>query len=220
MSGLVIKVKRFDRLKRFPELASEAFSDAMTVSMEKVLGDAQANSPVDRGFFRSSLSISVSQALSTGNNPLGIAGHIFSTSQHAPVIEGVDAQGNLVDYGRRPGAKFPNVQALREWVRRQGFTKGSRKIIEKKLRKAIPAKTRKVLPEVLKFEATRQEDNEINRIAYLIGRAIVRRGLPRQGWSLFYFRPMHRAIEKNEQFIQMLFNQAANKLARKLEGKG
>lgn len=146
MSGLVIKVKRFDRLKRFPELASEAFSDAMTVSMEKVLGDAQANSPVDRGFFRSSLSISVSQALSTGNNPLGIAGHIFSTSQHAPVIEGVDAQGNLVDYGRRPGAKFPNVQALREWVRRQGFTKGSRKIIEKKLRKAIPAKTRKVLP--------------------------------------------------------------------------
>jgi len=191
MSQLTITVKRFDRLKEFPEIAGPAFNDTMTVGVERWIGDAQVNSPVDRGFFRSSLDGQVDQI-----SPLQIVGRVFASAQHAPIIEGVDEQGNETQFGRRPGGytmlrdkgrvlkviavgtKFPPVGAVRAWVQRVLGVSG---------------------------------EKQIARVAFAVSLKIVREGIrPR--------RPLGTALRSNAAFLQRIFDDAANRIARQLEG--
>jgi hypothetical protein len=173
MAEFVIKVTRFDELKRFPEIAGTEFADAMTVSVEKLLGDAQILSPVYLGLFRSSLDNEVVQ-----KSPIDIKGSVFATAPYSPVIEGVDEAGNPTEFGRRPGTKFPPVGELRTWVERTMGLTGS----------------------------------DAARVAYLIGRAIVKRGIRPK-------RPLGRSLEKNIPFIEKVFNDAGSRVAKRLEGK-
>lgn len=173
MAEYVIKVKRFDELKQFPEIAGTEFGDAMIVSVEKLLGDAQILSPVHNGLFRSSLDNAVVQ-----KSPIDIRGSVFATAPYSPIIEGVDEAGNPTEFGRRPGTKFPPVAALRSWVERvMGLT-----------------------------------GNDAARVAFLVGRAIVRRGIRPK-------RPLARALEKNIPFIEKVFGDASNRVAKRLEGR-
>src|SRR6185369_9043099 len=76
--------------------------------------EAQANSPVGvGGIFRGSIQPSLEV---TG--PATLQGFVFSSVNYAPIIEGVDEEGNDVEYGRRPNTAFPNIFALRLWVER------------------------------------------------------------------------------------------------------
>lgn len=172
MTEVIITVQRFDQLKQFPLLFETRFGDAMTVATAKLLGDAIARSPVDRGFFRSSLDSEVIK-----KSPVEIIGRVSASATHAQVIEGVDEQGNPVEFGRRPGTRFPPVIVLRAWV-------------ERKLGITGP---------------------EAARVAFLIGRAIVRRGIAPK-------RPLSGAFEANRNDIQKLFDDAAERLAKDVEG--
>lgn len=173
MARFEIKVKRFDELQKFPEHATEVFSDSMTVAMELIHGGTIERSPVDRGFFVSSLAPEVLTA-----SPLQIIGRESAIAPHSPVIEGVDLQGNRVEFGRRPGAKFPPVNALRSWVER---------------RLGVPS-------------------DQSAQVAYLVGRAIVKRGIKPS-------RPMQRAADAAKGAIEKLFNEAGERLARRIEGR-
>ena len=56
------------------------------------------------------------------------------------------------------------------------------------------------------------QGKEAASVAFLISRAIVRRGIRPK-------RPIGRALETNQAFIERLFNEAAERIARKLEGR-
>ena len=172
-SGLTIRVRREDKLKQFPEISSRVLGDTMTTAIERVLGDAQKLSPVDRGFFRSSLDVDVR----TNVSPLQVVGRIFATAQHSLVIEGVDAAGKTRRLGRQPGT-FPPVDVMRAWVRRVLGIRG----------------------------------DEVARVAFLVSRAIARRGIKAK-------RPMREALNLNKDWIRGLFRDQSSRLARALEGR-
>jgi hypothetical protein len=102
--GIEIQYKLVDesRLDEFYPLYEEKVGAAMRVVTEKIAGDAIQLSPVDRGFFRGSIQTAVEF-----DNKGGILGSVFSSAPHGPIIEGVDEEGNETEFGRRPGAKFP-----------------------------------------------------------------------------------------------------------------
>lgn len=113
--GIEIQFRFFDesRLDEFFPLFDEKVSAAMRVVTSKIAGDAIQLSPVDRGFFQNSIQTAVEF-----DQKGAILGSVFSTAAHAPIIEGVDEGGNETEFGRRPGARFPNVGELRLWVER------------------------------------------------------------------------------------------------------
>lgn len=140
------------------ELAFDEVMMPVIIAMtEKVTGDAQAKAPSYRGAFRSSI-----QPVSEKVGPMVIQGLVVSTSPYAAIIEGVDDAGNEVEFGRRPGAKFPDIGELRLWVERV-ISPPEEKIDEviflvgrKIVSKGIPAK-RPI------GEAFRQNESLINR---------------------------------------------------------
>jgi len=107
-----IKVEDNIRFDQFERVFNETMPGYLKVGLERVVGEAKANSPVGvRGLFRESIQPSLDQP-----KPVTFEGHVFSTANYAPIIEGVNEQGEDVDYGRRPGTAFPNIGELRKWV--------------------------------------------------------------------------------------------------------
>jgi hypothetical protein len=184
-----IQVKRFDQLKKYPEISRQEFSDSMFVGVEKVLSEAQILSPVDRGLFRSSLATDVVEP-----SPMNIVGKVFASAPHSAVIEGVDEDGNPTEFGRRPGAAFPNIGELRGWVERV--------IIGKQLAGDFIGPVRSNL----------SIQERVDEATLWIGRAIVRRGIKAK-------RPIGRAMERNREFLQRLFEDATTRIARQIEGR-
>jgi hypothetical protein len=113
MSSFHIQVTRTDNLAQFPTIFNQVATDKTTVGLNLLQGAAQQLSPVYQGLFRNSYSIQVE---TTGQNV--ITGLLLNNAPHARVIEGVDAQGNDTEWGRRPGAKFSPINVLALWVQR------------------------------------------------------------------------------------------------------
>jgi hypothetical protein len=100
------------RFDEFEQVFDDVMPGFINVGLEKVVGEAQQNSPVGvRGTFRGSLQPSLELIA-----PVTLQGFVFSSVNYAPIIEGVDEEGNDVEYGRRPGTAFPNIGELRLWV--------------------------------------------------------------------------------------------------------
>lgn len=108
-----IDVKQNFDFGAFERVFDETMPGFLAVGLEKVVGEAQANSPVYRGLFRGGIQNSLDKP-----RPVTFEGAVFSSVNYAPVIEGVDESGNDVEFGRRPGARFPNLGELRVWVER------------------------------------------------------------------------------------------------------
>lgn len=174
MAELVIKMRRTDLLRQFPEIATQELSDSMAVAVELVTGEAMERAPNDRGYFLRGLSNDVFSP-----QPVMVIGKVFDTASHAPIVEGVNEAGQAVPFGRRPGTKFPKVSDLRGWVeRRLGIS----------------------------------DEKQVKRVAYLVGRAIVRRGIKPA-------RPIARARAVKRDEIRKLFFEATERVAKKVEGK-
>lgn len=190
-------------LAALPALLDEIASAAMQAVTERVVGQAGALSPVYRGFFKNSLAPEV-----TKPSPLVIQGAVVSPLNYAAVIEGVDAAGNETQYGRRPGARMPPFEVLREWVVRvlapkieQSATSALKAAGLTRRKTATAAKAGKRAPG---DEAARRE-RAIDSLTFLVGRSIASRGLPREGYP--YFRPIARAAKELDSFIDQIFRE-------------
>lgn len=202
MAAVTITVKRFDRLKEFPEISSRNFGQAMKVSTEKVIGDAIRNSPVGAtGFFRSAYGSDIFIQAS----PFRVEGSVLNSAPYAGIIEGMDEAGNQTDYGRRPGTGFPNFGALRYWVVR---------VLGDKIRATVMVATkaaRAAKQKVSKVQRESSEEEAIDQATWAIGRAIVRRGIKPK-------RPLGNAMTANRGFIQQVFDETAERTAKEIEG--
>ncbi|HKQ06608.1 MAG TPA: hypothetical protein VJ464_15855 [Blastocatellia bacterium] len=107
-----IKVEDNIRFDDFARVFDDTMPGFINAGLYKVQGEAQQNSPVYRSLFRGSIQTAVEQ------QPATIRGFVFSSINYAPIIEGVDEAGNDVEFGRRPGAAFPNLGELKLWVER------------------------------------------------------------------------------------------------------
>jgi len=74
----------------------------------------------------------------------------FEDIPHGAVIYNYSKHGAIIEEGRRPGAKAPPIAVIADWVRRKKLVRGSGRAAEAEIRQA----------------------------AFLIARAIKRRGLP------------------------------------------
>ncbi|MGA9769305.1 MAG: hypothetical protein WBV94_09710 [Blastocatellia bacterium] len=101
---------RFDEFER---IFDETMPGFLLAGLFKVEGEAQGNSPSYRGLFRGGIQNTLEKIA-----PVTLQGFVFSSVNYAPIIEGVDESGNDVEFGRRPGAAFPNIGELRLWVER------------------------------------------------------------------------------------------------------
>jgi hypothetical protein len=137
---------------------------ALTMITEQIAGEAQARAPVGvSGTLRAGITPEVDN-----EGVMVTHGYVYFAAgqDYAPIIEGVDPEtGEETEYGRRPGAAWPNVDALKLWVER-----------------------------VLGIS----DERELDEVTFLVGRAIVQRGIPRDGYE--HFRPIGTALEMNRQF--------------------
>jgi hypothetical protein len=116
MRAISVEIKVTDNIRfdQFEQVFDSTMPGYIREGLEKVTGEAVQNSPVYRGIFRSGIQNSLDQP-----KPVTFEGHIFSdVANYAAVIEGVDESGNDTKYGRRPGAKFPDVGEIRLYVER------------------------------------------------------------------------------------------------------
>lgn len=98
--------------ENFEQHWDESLSAALNVINEKVTGDAEVRAPVGvTNEFKGGI-----QPLLERPSPLVLIGYVFSTADHAAIIEGVDEEGNETKYGRQPNTAFPNISALTIWV--------------------------------------------------------------------------------------------------------
>ena len=162
--GIEVRFNVIDTTKfeQFAPIFEEEMIPAMTLITNKVLGDAERGAPVDRNFYRGSM-----QPLVEKPAPVTVVGRVVATAPHAAILEGVDEAGNEVEFGRRPGGKFPPLDALRLWVER----------------------------------VISPPEKELDSVTYLVGRAIVRRGLRPEDRTRQPGRPIGDAFRANEEFI-------------------
>ncbi|MEW6212553.1 MAG: hypothetical protein AB1631_29780 [Acidobacteriota bacterium] len=194
-ADLRVEVIRSDNLAQFQSIFDEVAEKAMTVVTDAVIGEAQALSPVYRGTFKSSLVSDIQKP-----SPFLIEGFIQSPLNYAPVIEGVDEAGNETPYGRRPGARMPPFNELRQWVVRV-LVPQIQSNAAALLRQAGIRRRRKGTKE----EADSRIQQAIDNLTWLVGRAISSRGLPRQGYE--HFRPVGRAAKALEQLVMEIMTE-------------
>jgi hypothetical protein len=115
MRSLDVQIVVTDNLQfdQFEKVFDSTMPGYLLVGLYKTQFDAQQKSPVYRGLFRGGIQTSLDQP-----KPATFEGHVFSSVNYAAVIEGVDEDGNDVEFGRRPGAAFPNIGELKLWVER------------------------------------------------------------------------------------------------------
>jgi hypothetical protein len=105
MASLTITFERHDNLANFDALFSEVALGEVAALVETGTGMAQERAPIDRGFYRSSIT---NEVLETA--PGVITGQIFSTAQ--PVVV------ETIENGRAPG-RFPPIDVISAWVGRK-----------------------------------------------------------------------------------------------------
>jgi len=112
---IFVEIKVTDNLRfdEFERIFDETMPGFILPGLSKVESEAQANSPSYIGNFRNSIQNTLEKIA-----PVTLQGLVFSSATYAPIIEGVDESGNDVEFGRRPGAAFPNIGELRLWVER------------------------------------------------------------------------------------------------------
>ena len=88
---IVIKVTHNIRFDEFERVFDETMPGFILAGLFKVEGQAQANSPSYRGFFRGSIQNTLEKIV-----PVTLQGFVFSSVNYAPIIEGVDEAGNDV----------------------------------------------------------------------------------------------------------------------------
>jgi hypothetical protein len=189
---LEIKVTDETRFEGWEIAFDEEVRPTITAMTEKVTGDAQRSFPpfrgrqrgINTGAFRNSI-----HPLVYIKPPATIEGRVVSSSPYAAIIEGLDEAGNETEYGRRPGAAFPNIDAIRRWVELViGFNElRSRYLEEHKLTET------KVSNETLLDEAT-----------LAIGRGIVHKGIKP-------VRPIGKAFDQNKALINREIDDAIDR---------
>lgn len=186
---IVIEVRITDNLRfqEFERIFNETMPGAILPGLNKVAGEAIANAPVGvRGLFRSSIKPEIEQP-----KPVTVQGQVFSDAPYAAIIEGVDESGNDVEYGRRPGAAFPNIGELRKWV--------EKKIILEQQRAEFVGPKRTDL----------SIEQRIEQATIWIGRAIVRRGIKAK-------KPIGNAFKANAPFINRLIDEGVKEVFAQL----
>lgn len=189
MSERVLEIKIIDEASTFFDGLELGFDEVMMpviIAMtERVAGDAQGKAPSYRGFFRNSI-----QPIPEKLAPMKIQGLVVSTSPYGAIIEGVDEEGNEVDFGRRPNTAFPNIGELENWV-------------EKTI--GIEAIRSRYLTEQ-GIKETDLTNDELLRMATLaVGRKIVRDGiLPK--------RPIGEAFRQNQSLINREIDNAVDEI--------
>lgn len=108
-----IRVSDNLRFDQFEQVFNDTMPGFVLVGLYKTMGEAQQDSPVYRGLFRGGIQTAVEQP-----QPATLQGFVFSSVNYAAIIEGVDEAGNDTEFGRRPGAAFPNIGELRLYVER------------------------------------------------------------------------------------------------------
>lgn len=102
---LTITFERHDNLDNFDLIFEQAATSELIPLCEQGTGIAQEKSPIDRGFYRGSLTNEVAPV-----SPGIIQGRIFSTAD--PIVT------QVIETGRAPG-RFPPVDLIRAWVQRK-----------------------------------------------------------------------------------------------------
>ncbi|MCI0489384.1 MAG: hypothetical protein L0229_22555 [Blastocatellia bacterium] len=167
------------RLDEFEARFDETMTQVVISLTERVATQAQRNAPRDTGVFAGSIQPLIEQPA-----PLTISGFVVSSVAYAGVIEGVDEEGNEVEFGRRPGARFPPVGKIRLWV--------ERKIGVDQIR-ARAGKT------------ARTDEQLIDETAFLVGRKIARQGIRPT-------RPIGNAFRANESLIRSEIEKAITRI--------
>jgi hypothetical protein len=187
MSDRIIEISIEDRTNF--EGLELAFDDVMLpviIAMtEKVTGEAQSKAPSYNGLFRNSI-----QPIPEKLGAMVIRGLVVSTSPYAAIIEGVDEEGNEVEFGRRPNTAFPNIGELEKWV-------------EKTL--GIEAIHARYLAEHDIKETSLSNDDLLRQATLAVGRKIVRDGiLPK--------RPIGEAFRRNIPLINREIDNAIDEI--------
>jgi hypothetical protein len=174
------------------EAWQQAATEAATALTEMIAGEAQANAPVDRGFFRAGVTPNVVQ------DGLQITGEIGTVGvQYASVIEQIDpSTGKPVPFGRSPDSKFPPLDLIEEWIDRKGIGAD----VQDNARADIFSRfgRDRVSSRIADLAAI----NAKKGLVFVIARAIAKRGLPNEGYDKF--RPIGRAIEAHESDIKQI----------------
>jgi len=167
--GIEVRFNVIDTTKFefFEPIFQEEMFPRVKLITEKVTGDAQRLAPNFDGFFVSSIQPLVYSP--TDSRP-SIVGEVVSNSQYAGVIEGVDAEGNETEFGRRPGT-FPNITMLRAWVEKVIGPEIASHVM--KAAKAV----RSIGQKVSKSDRVDFYEREIDDATLAIGRSIQLHGL-------------------------------------------
>jgi hypothetical protein len=89
---------------------------------------------------------------------------VFNRAAYAPYVHG----------GRKPGGKMPPPQALYEWCRRH--------IVNQRIARQLASRVATGLSGKIRKSATKDEQAEARSLAFLVARAIGRRGIPPKPW--------------------------------------
>lgn len=103
MATVTVTVTRGDHIADFNAVFSELGQAYMTAALNVVQGTVQRNSPVNTGQYRSSIANQVQ-----AQGALEIKGSVFSQDDPIKV--------NVIEEGRRAGARFPPVDVITRWV--------------------------------------------------------------------------------------------------------
>lgn len=182
---LTVTFERHDNLDNFDSIFEQAATSELIPLCEQGTGIAQEKSPIDRGFYRGSLTNEVAP-VSAGI----IQGRIFSTAD--PIVT------QVIETGRKPGT-FPPLEIIRAWVQRKlgsgiltGLTSiGPRRPGQIRLSKAAARR------EAAGDAGPRNTplNKAMNQAAYLIGRHIARFGIP----GKFIFRDTFQQMQPSIQ---------------------
>jgi hypothetical protein len=189
MSDRVLEIKIIDEASTFFDGLELAFDEVMLPVMiamtEKVTGEAQAKAPSYNGLFRSSI-----QPIPEKLAPMKVQGLVVSTSPYAAIIEGVNEDGEEVEFGRRPNTAFPNIGELEQWVER---TIG------------IEAIHARYLEEHDIKETSLSNDELLRQATLSVGRKIVHDGIRPK-------RPIGEAFRQNTQLINREIDSAIDEI--------
>lgn len=185
---LSITFERHDNLDNFDSLFETYATQEMVALCEQGTGMAQERSPIDRGFFRGSITNSVTVAVRDVGEV--VQGLIYSTAD--PIVV------EVIEKGRKPG-RFPPLEIIRAWVQRKlgtgiltGLTSiGPRRLGQMRLSKAAARR------EASGDAGPRNTplNKAMNQAAYLIGRHIAKFGIP----GKFIFRDTFQQMQPSIQ---------------------
>lgn len=208
MPGVEVRFRVTDttNFDQFETLFQEEMGPTVKLLTEKVTGDAQRLAPNFDGFFVGSIQPLI---YSPTDGRSTIVGQVVSNSQYAGVIEGVDEEGNEVEFGRRPGT-FPNITMLRAWVEKVIGPEIASHVM--KAAKAV----RSIGQKVSKEQRVDFYEREIDEATFAIGRSIQAHGLKPESRYSHPGRPIGDAFRAATGWINDEINATLGRIFAKL----